>query len=59
MDQITPAEVVGRSAAGGLDRRGSPHGLFRRLLRGFIHSFSYHLILSRKSIRKCRPPAFA
>src|SRR5215831_17206594 len=35
----------------GLDRRGTPHGPFRRLLRGFIHFFSYHLILSRRSIR--------
>ena len=33
-----------------LDRRGTPHGPFRRLLRHFIHFFSYHLILSRQSI---------
>jgi release factor glutamine methyltransferase len=58
MDQITPAELVKRDATGGLDRRGSPHGLFRRLLRGFIYFFSYHLILSRQSIRKVRAAGF-
>src|SRR5437588_5471594 len=35
----------------GLGRRGTPHGLLRRALRGFIHFFSYHLILSRRNIR--------
>src|SRR5258708_10628040 len=34
-----------------LDRRGKPHGPFRRLLRAFIHFFSYHVILSRRSVR--------
>jgi release factor glutamine methyltransferase len=58
MDQITPAELVKRNVTGGLDRRGSPHGLFRRLLRGFIYFFSYHLILSRQSIRKVRAAGF-
>jgi release factor glutamine methyltransferase len=58
MDQITPAELVKRNVMGGLDRRGSPHGLFRRLLRGFIYFFSYHLILSRQSIRKVRAAGF-
>jgi methylase of polypeptide subunit release factors len=58
MDQITPAELVKINATGGLDRRGSPHGLFRRLLRGFIYFFSYHLILSRQSIRKVRAAGF-
>jgi hypothetical protein len=33
--------AVDRSVAGGLDRRGTPHGPFRRFLRGFIHFFSY------------------
>ncbi|HEY6255882.1 MAG TPA: 50S ribosomal protein L11 methyltransferase [Xanthobacteraceae bacterium] len=59
MDQITPAEIVesvDRSAAG--DRRGSPHGIFRRLLRGFIFLFSYHVILSRKSIRTVEAAGF-
>jgi methylase of polypeptide subunit release factors len=59
MDQITPAEVVGRSAAGGLDRRGSPQGFFRRLMRGFIFLFSYHVVLSRKSIRKVQAAGFS
>src|SRR5260370_16694582 len=58
MDQITPGGVVDRSAASGLDRRSSPHGPFRRLLRGFIYFFSYHLILSRRSIRTARAAGF-
>src|SRR6202049_5084455 len=58
MDQITPAEVVNRSAAGGLDRRGSPQGLFRRLMRAAIFLFSYHVVLSRKSIRTVRAAGF-
>jgi len=57
MDQITPAEVA-RHAAGGLDRPGSPHGPFRRFLRAFIYFFSYHLILSRQSIRTARAAGF-
>jgi release factor glutamine methyltransferase len=58
MDQITPAELVNRSAAGGLDRRGSPQGLFRRLMRALIFLFSYHVVLSRKSIRTVRAAGF-
>jgi methylase of polypeptide subunit release factors len=58
MDQITPAEMVNRSAAGGLDRRGSPQGLLRRLMRGFIFLFSYHVVLSRKSIRTVQAAGF-
>jgi release factor glutamine methyltransferase len=58
MDQITPGGVVDRSAASGLDRRSFPHGPFRRLLRGFIYFFSYHLILSRRSIRTARAAGF-
>lgn len=42
----------------GLDRRGTPHGPFRRFLREFIHFFSYHLILSRQSIRTTRAAGF-
>jgi methylase of polypeptide subunit release factors len=57
MDQITPAEVA-RHAAGGLDRPGSAQGPFRRLLRAFIYFFSYHLILSRQSIRTARAAGF-
>jgi release factor glutamine methyltransferase len=58
MDQRTPAEIVDRSAAGGLDRRSSPHGLFRRLMRGFIFLFSYHFVLSRQSIRNVQAAGF-
>jgi release factor glutamine methyltransferase len=58
MDQITPAEIVNRSATGGLDRRGSPQGLLRRLMRGFIFLFSYHVVLSRKSIRTVQAAGF-
>ena len=49
------------SAAGGsvgLDRRGTPHGPFRRALRRFIHFFSYHLILARSDIRVTRAAGF-
>jgi release factor glutamine methyltransferase len=42
----------------GLDRRGTPHGPFRRFLRRFIHFFSYHLILNRQSIRTTRAAGF-
>jgi methylase of polypeptide subunit release factors len=42
----------------GLDRRGTPHGPFRRLLRQFTHFFSYHLILNRQSIRTSRAAGF-
>src|SRR3954454_8187011 len=55
MDQIS------RSADSdftGLNRRGTPHGPFRRFLRAFIHFFSYHLILSRQSIRTTRAVGF-
>jgi release factor glutamine methyltransferase len=41
-----------------LNRRGTPHGPFRRLLRHFIHFFSYYLILSRLSIRTTRAAGF-
>jgi methylase of polypeptide subunit release factors len=58
MDQITPAEMIGARPAGGLDRRGSPQGLLRRLMRGFIFLFSYHVVLSRKSIRSVQAGGF-
>jgi release factor glutamine methyltransferase len=58
MDQITPAEVAGASATGGLDRRGSPQGFFRRVMRAFIFLFSYHVVLSRKSIRTVEAAGF-
>ena len=49
MDQMPRADdavevAVDRTVAGGLGRRGTPHGSFRRFLRGFIHFLSYHLI---------------
>lgn len=63
MDQITrPKNTVspaaGGSVAGGLGRHGTPHGLLRRMLRGFIHFFSYHLILSRSDIRVTHAAGF-
>jgi release factor glutamine methyltransferase len=62
MDQVTGADqaivVTDRSMVGSLGRRAAPHGPFRRFLRGFIHFFSYHLILSRKSIRTTKAAGF-
>ncbi len=54
MDDVTRIDNAAKVTwAGtiGLDRRGTPQGLLRRALRGFIHFFSYHLILSRQNIR--------
>src|SRR5579883_1903025 len=42
----------------GLGRRTVPHGPLRRVLRGFIHFFSYHLILNRRSTRVTRAAGF-
>lgn len=61
MHQMPRAGSAAEDAVGavaGLDRRGAPHSLFRRLLRGFIHFFSYHLILSRQSTRVTRAAGF-
>src|ERR1035438_10302208 len=63
MDQMPRADdavevAVDRSVAGGLGRRGTPHGPFRRFLRGFIHFFSYHLILARQNTRVTRAAGF-
>ena len=61
MDQNPGSNAIGVSAAvpvGGLDRRGMPHGPLRRLLRGFIHFFCYHLILNRRSIQTTRAAGF-
>src|SRR6201987_1514733 len=55
MDQISRSVD---SDCTGLDRRGTPHGPFRRFLRDFIHFFSYHLILSRQSIQTTRAAVF-
>jgi methylase of polypeptide subunit release factors len=63
MGQLTraprPIEVFNDgSLVGGLDRRATPHGRVRRLLRAVIHFFSYHLVLSRQSIRVTRAAGF-
>src|SRR5260370_38960707 len=58
MNKIPPAEMIGARSAGGLDRRGSPQGLLRRMMRGFIFLFSYHVVLSRKSIRPVQAGGF-
>src|SRR5580704_4424266 len=63
MDQMPRADdalevAVDRGVAGGLGRRGTRHGPFRRFLRGFIHFFSYHLILARQSTRITRAAGF-
>lgn len=58
MDQITPIEMVESAERAGLDRPGSRQSLFRRLLRGFIFLFSYHVVLSRKSVRNVRAAGF-
>ena len=50
--------AVDRTVAGGLGRRGTPHGSFRRFLRGFIHFLSYHLILARQNTRVTRAAGF-
>jgi len=42
----------------GLSRPSAPYGLVRRLLRGAIHFFSYHLILSRRSTRHASAAGF-
>src|SRR5256714_15600669 len=54
MDDVTRLDTAAKAAWNGnvgLDRRGTPHGLMRRALRGFIHFFSYHLILARRDVR--------
>ncbi len=58
MNQKALQGAVGGAGAGGLDRRGTPHGPFRRLLRRIIHFFSYHLILARRSTRVARAAGF-
>jgi release factor glutamine methyltransferase len=42
----------------GLDRRGTPHGPFRRLLRRFIHFVCYHAVLKRRSVHWTRAAGF-
>ena len=47
-----------RGAVGVRDRRGTPHGPFRRCLRRLIHFFAYHLILARQRTRVTRAGGF-
>jgi hypothetical protein len=58
MDQQGLSDALHGGPAGDLGRPGMPHGPFRRLLRGFIHFFSYHAILSRRSIRTIQAARF-
>jgi release factor glutamine methyltransferase len=57
MDEIA-LRPLAEGGAAVLDRRATPHGRLRRLLRAFIHFFSYHLILSRQSTRLARAAGF-
>ena len=61
MDPVSLSKAVAESDdpfAPGLDRRGKPHGPFRRFMRRFIFFFSYHLILNRRGIRTTRAAGF-
>ena len=52
-------EVAEKLAADdGLRCARAPYGPFRRLLRGFIHFFSYHLILRQRWTRTSRAAGF-
>ncbi len=42
----------------GLSRKWQPQGPFRKALRGFIHFFSYHLILSGSKTRMTKAAGF-
>jgi release factor glutamine methyltransferase len=46
------------SDTGAFGRHGTRHGPVRRALRWVIHFFSYHLVLSRQSIRSTRAAGF-
>src|SRR5258708_1329198 len=56
--QVSSGDRYG-APAGDLGRPGIPHGPLRRLLRGFIHFFSYHAILSGRNIRTIRAARFS
>ena len=58
MEQGIRSDVSAAGGSVGLGRRGTPHGLFRRSLRRFIHFWSYHLILKRRDIRVTRAAGF-
>jgi methylase of polypeptide subunit release factors len=42
----------------GLERTSAPYSPARHFLRGFIHFFSYHLILARRSTRRAHAAGF-
>src|SRR5712671_7292229 len=50
--------VSDKSVVSGLGHQSTPLGPFRRFLRGFIHFFSYHLILGRQSTRVTHAAGF-
>jgi release factor glutamine methyltransferase len=50
--------AVDGSLVTGLGRRITSRGRFNRFLGGFIHFFSYHLILARRSTRVTRAAGF-
>jgi methylase of polypeptide subunit release factors len=58
LDQTTPASSTLGNLATALDRRGTPHGPLRRLMRSFIHFFSYHVVLARQSTRAVKAAGF-
>jgi len=62
MNQTPTGDAVKVAAhqniTGGFGRSVAPHGLFRRFLRGFIHFFSYHLILARRNTRITQAAGF-
>src|SRR4029453_15854769 len=59
MDKTSGSKAIQVPAisVGGLLQLGT-HGPLRRFLRAFIHFFSYHLILSSRSIRTIRAARF-
>src|ERR1700684_3399880 len=61
MDQVSLSKTVVESDdpfTAGLDRRGTPHGPFRRFMRRFIFFFSYHLVLNRRDVRTTTAAGF-
>ena len=56
--QMKAVVEPGGPSTTGLDRRGTPHGPLRRLMRRFIFFFSYHLILNRRNVRTTRAAGF-
>ena len=58
MEQGIRSDASAAGGSVGLGRRATPHGPFRRLLRRFIHFWSYHLILKRRDIRVTQAAGF-